>query len=80
VQVLRWFAEGGTIGDFQALAVALLPLGIGIIYAALRRRYFLVVQTEGDTRKLVFHKAATRDDVQRFASTLGAHIEVGPGR
>jgi hypothetical protein len=77
IQVATWFIDGGKIFRFQGLAVGLVPLGIGLICSALRRRYFLLVDTgAGGTRKLAFRRTATRKEVQRFASLLDARDEL----
>jgi hypothetical protein len=81
IRVATWLFERGTMRASVGLAAGLLPLGIGLVHMALKRRYFLLVAIgRGDTRKLVFDNQATRDEVQRFASQLGALNELDSER
>ena len=52
--VALWFSEGGTLWDVQALLILVLPLGIALLWDALRPGFYLLLDTQTGSRKLPF--------------------------
>jgi hypothetical protein len=55
MRVGRWALLGGTVHIVEMLGVAFLPLGAWFIARVFRKRHYLLVQTEKETRKLAFN-------------------------
>jgi hypothetical protein len=66
--------QGLLAGDhppkFEMLLVTLGPFGAVLLYLALRRRFYLRVETEKDVRKLPFATQLTHADLARFLDDL----------
>ena len=69
--VARWFSEGGTLWDVQALLILVLPLGIALLWDALRPGFYLLLDTQTGLRKLPF-KGGVDGTFQEFVAQAQA--------
>ncbi len=78
--LIGWVLFGGRAHTAEAYAVGPVPLGLWLVYVAVRRRYFVRVDTDKGHRKLAFTSAATRDEILAFARaaerSLGLPVKV----
>jgi hypothetical protein len=64
--IISWFLEGGTLVDLELAMLASIIPGVGLIAYGVRRRFFLLVNTGTDKRKLVFDSTTQKSDVEQF--------------
>ncbi|MEZ4222576.1 MAG: hypothetical protein R3B13_16670 [Polyangiaceae bacterium] len=69
--IAHWALHGGVIHSVQFLLLLLGPLGAWLIYAAFRKRFYVLVETQDESRKLAFAATASRTEVEAFAERLG---------
>lgn len=74
--LVLWFLGGGVAYDVEFALLLLGPLGAWLMHAAVRRRFFLLVQTEHELRKLAFSKAATFEELRSFADKAEPVFEI----
>lgn len=67
VDLLRWLFFGGTRYDFQILVLVVL-IGVGgwLLWDAVRKQWYMEVQTLHKTRKLAFHEKVSEPMLQLF--------------
>jgi hypothetical protein len=53
--IWSWLQQGGVLSIAHVGMVAFAVLGVWLLWTGLRKRTFLLVTTQSDTRKLVFH-------------------------
>jgi hypothetical protein len=67
---VRLLLEGGVPYEFELAFVLLAPIGVALLHLALRKRFFLLVQTRDETRKVAFDADATQREAQQFLDSL----------
>ncbi len=66
--LIIWFKRGGILEGDTLLSFAFLPLGFWLIFYALRKRFFLLVHTKSDERKVVFKGRVELKELSEFIS------------
>lgn len=64
--IYGWLTLGGILYDIQILFLALVPLGIWMIKGAIRKQYFISVETQNDTRKFIFKGEIEEVEMKEF--------------
>ena len=77
---LLWLSEGGKLYIDITLSLALLiPVGLLIIFFALRKKYLLLIDLDKGRRKILFKGKLNKDEFHKFienARQSGYNIQV----
>jgi hypothetical protein len=65
-----WQAQGGILPAEVMGGFTLVPLGIGMLWALFRRRFFLRVETADDARHLIFRGKLESTELKRFLDDM----------
>jgi nitrogen fixation-related uncharacterized protein len=65
--ILEWLRHGGTIIDLVVVGLAMMALlGVWLLWTALRRGFYLDVQTDSRAEKICFDRRLSREEVEAF--------------
>jgi hypothetical protein len=65
--ILEWLRHGGTLIDLVVVGLAIMTLlGAWLLWTALRRGFYLDVQTDSRAEKICFDRRLTREEVEAF--------------
>jgi len=57
---------GGRALQFFALPLALVPIGLWLLYSVFKKTFYLMIKTETENKKLVFHDTVSRAELYQF--------------
>jgi hypothetical protein len=69
-RLVQWFLYGGVAYDVHFALLFLGPAGAWLLYFALRKRFYLLVEIGDQSRKLAFDRNATRPAVEHFVERV----------
>jgi hypothetical protein len=67
---VSWILGRMAFSDYLIALLAAGPIGAAMLYDVLRRRFVLLVDSEGATRKLAFSTRADREEIEHFCKAI----------
>ena len=75
IRIARWLFFGGDLSTLEVLLVGFLIFGVWGVYSAVKRGYYILVETDRDRRKLAFSSPVARDDIQSFLADVHSTLD-----